>query len=121
MTHMAQYAEREGVRDAEMNRYFRSDYLSFQMVKSVICSTFLYLLIAWLFVLLRFDTFWQDLFGGGFGGGGILLLVGWLILTVVYAGVSYAVYALKYKQMRRRIRAYCDSLNKLEELYERKL
>ncbi len=42
MTHMAQYAEREGTRDAEINQYFRSDYLSFQIVKSVICSTILY-------------------------------------------------------------------------------
>lgn len=121
MTHMAQYAEREGVRDAEINQYFRSDYLSFQIVKSVICSTILYFLIIGFFVMVRFESFWQDLFGEGFGGGGILLLVGWLILTAIYSWAAYVVYSYKYKQMRRRIRAYCDSLEKLEELYERKL
>ena len=121
MTHMAQYAEREGTRDAEINQYFRSDYLSFQIVKSVICSTILYFLIIGFCVVVRFESFWQDLFGGGFGGGGILLLVGWLILTAIYSWAAYVVYSHKYKQMRRRIRAYCDSLEKLEELYERKL
>ena len=42
MTQMASYEENEGKKNMAIGRYFRSDYIAIQVLKSVLCATIAY-------------------------------------------------------------------------------
>ena len=42
MTQMASYEENEGKKNMAFGRYFRSDYLAIQVLKSILCETIAY-------------------------------------------------------------------------------
>lgn len=39
MTEMAIYEKRKGKRDLDIFSYFKSDYISWQIIKSIVCAT----------------------------------------------------------------------------------
>ena len=42
MTQMASYEENEGKKNMAIGRYFRSDYIAIQVLKSILCATIAY-------------------------------------------------------------------------------
>ena len=45
MTRLAAYEQKEGKKNEEIGSYFRGDYISFQILKSVIYGTMAFLLV----------------------------------------------------------------------------
>ena len=50
MTQMASYEENEGKKNMAIGRYFRSDYIAIQVLKSVLCATIAYAVCFALFI-----------------------------------------------------------------------
>ena len=62
MTQMASYEENEGKKNMAIGRYFRSDYIAIQVLKSVLCATIAYAVCFALFIFYDFETFMQDIY-----------------------------------------------------------
>lgn len=62
MTKMASYEENEGKKNMAIGRYFRSDYIAIQVLKSILCATIAYAVCFALFVFYDFETFMQDIY-----------------------------------------------------------
>ena len=62
MTKMAAYEENEGRKYMSIGSYFRSDYMGMQVIRSVICGTLAFLLLAGLYVYYHFETMMQDIY-----------------------------------------------------------
>ena len=62
MTQMASYEENEGKKNMAIGRYFRSDYIAIQVLKSILCATIAYAVCLALFVFYDFETFMQDIY-----------------------------------------------------------
>ena len=60
MTQMASYEENEGKKNMAIGRYFRSDYIAIQVLKSILCATIAYGVCFALFVFYDFENFIQD-------------------------------------------------------------
>ena len=45
MTKMSAFRQREGKKSAAINQYFRSDYVGYQVLKSVISATIVYMIL----------------------------------------------------------------------------
>ena len=62
MTRLAAYEQKEGKKNEEIGSYFRDDYISFQILKSVIYGPMAFLLVVGLIVLYDSELFMSDIY-----------------------------------------------------------
>ena len=118
MTRMEAYAQDEGKQNMQIGNYFRNDYLSLQVLKSVVSITVAYLIGVGLYILYHLESLMQDIYKMDLWAfaGKILMYYG--ICVVVYATVSYLVYAIRYTRARKNLKHYYNHLKKLNSLYD---
>ena len=118
MTKMASYEEHEGKRNLKIVNYFRSDYISLQVLKSVFYATVSFCLILALYIFYDFEVFMQDIYKMDLVGFAKKLLIYYGVMVIVYGGASYFICAYRYSKARKSLRAYYQNLKKLNSLYE---
>ncbi|MBQ9512376.1 MAG: hypothetical protein IJR58_04215 [Lachnospiraceae bacterium] len=119
MTKMSAFRQREGKKSAAINQYFRSDYVGYQVLKSVISATIVYMILIATYVLFHFEELMQNIYNLNLMGMARRLLVYYILLIGVYAIVSYVIYSLRYTKMRGRMKTYYNDLKRLAKLYEK--
>ena len=119
MTRLAAYEQKEGQQNEEIGSYFRDDYISFQLLKSIIYATVAFLLIVGLFVLYDSELFMSDIYKIDILEYAKKLLIYYLGFTGVYVLISYIVYAIRYRKAKKRLRVYFNNLKRLQILYQR--
>ena len=55
MTQLASYEENEGKKNVAIGNYFRSDYIGFQMLKSIISATIAFVIVFGMFIFYDFE------------------------------------------------------------------
>ena len=83
MTQMASYEENEGKKNEKIGNYFRSDYITIQVMKSVVYATVAYAACFALYILYDFETFMQNIYNIDL--------------------IAFAINALKYLTATRRV------------------
>ena len=117
MTRMESYAVNEGRKNMQIGRYFRSDYISLQVLKSVMSVTIVYVLIFALYVLYYLEEFLQEIYKMDLLEFARNVLLYYGITVVVYGLISYLVYAYKYARAKKSLKDYYDHLKRLNALY----
>ena len=118
MTRMASYEENEGKKNVSIGSYFRSDYISLQVLKSVISATIAFVLLCGAAVLYDFEIFMQDIYKEDLLASGKKILIYYIVFVAVYAVISYVVYSYRYNRARKSLRQYYNNLKQLSLLYE---
>jgi hypothetical protein len=117
---MAAFIDREGKKNNAINSYFRSDYVSFNVLKSVISATVVYVIFLGTYVLYNFAEVLSNLYNtDDLLAVGRRLLIYYLLLVGVYSLASYVIYSYRYTKMRKSMKAYYGDLKKLARLYEK--
>ena len=62
MTKLASYEEREGKKYVAIGSYFRSDYLTVQVLKSVLSAALAFVIAFALYIFYDFEVFMQDIY-----------------------------------------------------------
>lgn len=119
MTRLAAYEQKEGKKNEEIGSYFRDDYISFQILKSVISATIAFALIAVLVVLHDSELFMSDIYKIDLMEYAKKLIIYYLGFTGVYVAISYVVYTIRYRKAKRRLKVYFNNLKRLQILYQR--
>jgi len=119
MTRLAAYEQKEGKKNEEIGSYFRGDYISLQILKSVISATTAFLLIVGLFVLYDSELFLSDIYKIDILDYLKKLILYYFIFTGAYVLISYIVYAIRYRKAKRRLKVYFNNLKRLQILYQR--
>lgn len=119
MTRLAAYEQKEGKKNEEIGSYFRGDYISLQILKSVISATIAFVLIVALFVLYDSELFLSDIYKIDILEYVKKLIVYYFAFTGVYVLISYVVYAIKYRKAKKRLKVYFNNLKRLQILYQR--
>lgn len=117
MTKMASYEEHEGKKNMSIGKYFRSDYISIQVLKAVISATIAFAIMLVLFVFYDFEVFMQDIYKMDlltFARNVLLLYAG---TVAVYGGIAYGVCSYRYSKAKKSLRCYYHNLKKLNSLY----
>ena len=119
MTRLASYEAGEGKKNETIGKYFRSDYIGVQVVKSVIGASIAFVLMFGLYLLYDLETlmteiYKMDLFA--FAKNVLLLYAG---MVGGFAVLTYAVYAYRYNRARKSLRNYYNNLRRLHSLYEK--
>lgn len=117
MTKMESYAENDGKTNMKIGNYFRSDYISIQVIKSVISATIAFGIGFILYVLYHLETFMQDIYKMDLIAFAKNVLIYYGVTVVTYGVISYLVYSYRYSKARKSLKNYYNHLKKLNSLY----
>ncbi len=119
MTKLASYETNEGKTYLATGRYFRSDYISLQLLKAWISGTLAFCILAGLSVLYDLEAFMKNFYQTAdmiemIKDIGIV----YLIAVGIYMLIAYVVAAYQYNRSRQSLKIYYGNLKKLSKLYE---
>jgi len=119
MTKLASYETNEGKKYLATGRYFRSDYVSLQLLKAWISGTLAFCILAGLAVLYDLEAFMKHFYQTAdmiefIKDIGIV----YLITVGIYMLIAYVVAAYQYNRSRQSLKTYYGNLKKLSKLYE---
>jgi len=118
MTRMASYEAGEGKKNIKIGDYFRVDYISKQLLKSLVFSTISFVIGLCLYVFYDFEAFMEDIYDMDLVATGKQLLTYYIVFAVVYALITWVVYALRYRKARKNLKTYYGNLKKLSNMYD---
>lgn len=117
MTHMASYENGEGKKNVKIGNYFRSDYISIQILKSVICSTIAFGILFALYIFYDFENFMADLYKIDLITFAKNVLIYYGITVAGYSLLTYIVCTYRYAKAKNSLKCYYHNLKKLGSLY----
>lgn len=118
MTKIASYEQNEGKKNIAIGNYFRSDYMSIQVLKAIGCATIVFALGFALYIFYDFDNFMQDIYKIDLLQFAKNVLVYYGVTVVTYSVIIYIVCAYRYAQAKKSLKSYYHSLKKLSSMYQ---
>ncbi len=118
MTKMASYEEHEGKQNMAIGNYFRSDYISLQIMKTVISATLTFAIVLGIIGFYHFETVMKEIYQVDLLEAGRRLLLAYVIFTGSYTFICYLVYSYRYNRAKKSLKKYYSHLQELSELYE---
>ncbi len=117
MTKMESYEQNEGKKNMQIGNYFRGDYISIQVMKSVIGATLAFVIGFALYILCQLETFLEEVYKMDLIAFAKNVLIYYSVTVVAYGVISYLVYSYRYSKARKSLKNYYDHLKKLNALY----
>ncbi len=117
MTQMASYEENEGKKNAAIGSYFRGDYISLQVIASIISATAAFCILCALYIFYDFEAFMQNIYKIDLLVFGKRILLLYIVFVIIYALISYIVYAYRYHKAKASLKRYYYHLKELSEMY----
>ena len=118
MTRMASYEAGEGKKNMNIGKYFRSDYISMHVLKSIISSTISFAICMALYLFYDFENFMQNIYEMDLIKFAKDIMIVYVIVVVGYAVLTYLIYSNQYKKARKSLKKYYNNLRKLSDLYQ---
>ena len=118
MTKMAAYEENDGKKYMSIGSYFRSDYMGMQVIRSVICGTLAFFLLAGLYVYYHFETMMQDIYKMDLLLLGRRVLFYYIVFIAAYSVITYVIYSFRYSRAKRSLKHYYYHLKQLAAIYD---
>ena len=119
MTKLASYEAGEGKRNEAIGKYFRSDYIGVQVIKSIISATIAFLIGFALYVLYDFETFMLDIYKMDLFVFAKNILMTYGAVVAGFAVLTYIIYTYRYNKAKKSLKNYYGNLKKLASLYEK--
>lgn len=118
MNEIATFEKRGGKTIFSVNRYFRGDYISSRMLRSLFAYTVSYLLCAMIWVLYNMEQFLSMISLDILIGYGKKAALFYLAGLVLYQIVTVLVCRRRYEYAKRGMKVYVAKLKRLEKRYE---
>lgn len=118
MTGIGMFEKKEGRRIFPVYRYFRSDYIGKNMLRSFLGFTLCWGLGTALVVLYKAEDFLSSLDLDKIAGYAKMYIGGYLAGLAVYLLITYWVYWKRYEYASRGMKVYVAKLKRLEKRYE---
>ncbi|WFR58186.1 hypothetical protein QA584_03725 [Anaerocolumna sp. AGMB13025] len=118
MTKLALFEQRDGKEDIRMGKYYKTDYVRLQLLKTIVSVTIGYLLILMLIGMYKAEYIISNLVTFNFIRIGQYILGFYIMLMTVFIAGSIIGYSLKYDKSRKNLSKYYKSLKKLSSFYQ---
>lgn len=118
MVQLAMYENKDSADEFKASSFYKKDYISFNMLWSIIWMTIAYIIVAILFVLAKLDYILEVM--------SMQLLITWtgyaigayLLLVILYISLSRRFYRKKHAKAYHRVNRFKEGLEMLEEMYQ---
>lgn len=117
MTKLAVYESKEGKEDISLSKYYKTDYVRYQTIKSIISVTFGYALILVLVFMYKSEEIIKKAVTLDYKTIGIYILCFYIIIVAVYGLASIVGYSIKYDASRKKLGRYFKLLKRLNKIY----
>ena len=117
MTRMAAYEKEEHKKNKKIVSFFRSDYISMQMLRSIVATTIAFAIMFGLYVLYDFEVFMKEIYRMDmfeFAKSVIVIYVIFLVITLV---ITYVVSLYRFNKALQSTKLYYANLKKLSKIY----
>ena len=118
MTKMASYEANEGKRNVSIGSYFRTDYIGWQVLKSIISASIAFVVVFGMYIFYNFEMFMTDIYKMDLLEFARHILSLYLWTIGIYAVVSYIVYTVRYTRAVKSLKVYQMNLRKLSDMYK---
>lgn len=117
MTKLAVYESKEGKEDISLSKYYKTDYVRYQTIKSIISVTVGYALILVLIFMYKSEEIIKNAVTLDYKTVGIYILCFYIIIVAVYGLASVVGYSIKYDASRKKLGRYFKLLKRLNKIY----
>ncbi len=118
MTKLALYESKTGKEDISLSKYYKTDYVRYEIIKSLICSTLGYALILVLIVLYKSEYLIGHAVTLNYKFVGTNALGIYIIIIAVYGLGTAVLSSIKYDKSRKKLGRYYKLLKRLNRLYK---
>ena len=119
MTSMAAFEKHEGKKNLNIINYYRSDYIGFQVLKSVIAATLCFIFVGAVYLFYNFEELMANIYIMDLMELGKNILIIYCVFIAVYAIITYVVSMYRYAVSKRRLKTYYGNLRVLENMSNR--
>lgn len=117
MTKLAIYEEKEGKEDIRLSKYYKTDYVRLNVLKTVMSATFGYLLLLIIIAVYRSEYLIQNAVELNYKSI-FRTILGYYLITLTVMLVSAIIgYSIKYDRSRKQLSQYFRLLKRLRMLY----
>ncbi|MFV0342357.1 MAG: hypothetical protein ACK5JH_05605 [Anaerocolumna sp.] len=117
MTKLAVYEDAKGKDDLKMAKYYKTDYVRLQVLKTSVNVTIGYVLILFLIAMYKADYLITKIVTLDFVRIGQYILGFYIIIMAIYITSTIIWYNFKYKKTRKNLSKYNKLLKKLINFY----
>ncbi len=117
MTKLALYETKEGKEDIRLSKYYKTDYVRYQVLKSIVCATFGYALILLLIFIYKSENIIKDAVTLNYKMIGTYILGIYIIIIAIYGFGALVGYSIKYDLSRKKLSRYYKLLKRLNKIY----
>ena len=117
MTRMAAYEKEEHKKNKTIVSFFRSDYISMQMLKSVIFTTIAFLIMFGLYILYDFELFMKEIYRMDMLEFAKSVIIIYGIFLGIVLVITYVVALYQYNRAWQSTKLYYANLKKLSRIY----
>lgn len=118
MTKLALYEQNEGKKALKTTKFFRNDYISKNVINSILSGIFSYLLLLLVWVLFRVEYYTEKITELNVVLMIIIAAVLFVVFMIFYLVLSYYVFSTRYKSYRKGLSEYNEDLKNLHRMYK---
>ena len=118
MTRLAMYEKREGKEDIRLSKYYKTDYVRLNILKTVVSVTVGYLLVLLMIGIYHMEYLISEAVNLNYKDMGLKILGGYLAILTVYISSSLVGYTIYYIRSRKKLSKYFKMLKKLSRMYQ---
>lgn len=118
MTKAAAFEAGEGKKALAMNKYFRGDYISINLIASWISFTIAFAICAAAWAFYHMEELMENINTMDLPALGKRFVFLYLGLLAVYQLIHYVIYHIRYQKNRRRLAAYQQILKQISHIYQ---
>lgn len=119
MTKLAIYESTKGKKQLNISKYYKRDYVRYNMFKTAVAATVAFILLLAIYVMLHMEELLLALNDMDILQEAEKLGIFYLVYLVVYMLIARLVYAKKYENIKPNVIQYNHNLKKLKEMYEK--
>jgi len=110
-------AEKNEEEDLKLYKYYKADYIRYNLIRTVLNVTLAYILLVFLILLYKIEDLIARLADFEFAGIGKSILKGYILVLIVYLVIGFVYYANKYNKSKKNIVRYYKKLRQLSMFY----
>lgn len=119
MTKLAVYEQKEGREDIKLSRYYKTDFIRFQILKSIVCVTISYVIVLGVLAFYNMEYLITNAVSMNYGALITYIVAIYVLLLAIYILGSILLYSIRFDQSRKRLGRYFHNLKTLRQMYEK--
>ncbi|MEE3420460.1 MAG: hypothetical protein VZR02_05090 [Lachnospiraceae bacterium] len=119
MVPLAMYETKEDKKALRICKYYKSDYIAVQLLKTFFLTTIAYLLVLGLVAAGNIDWLLDNIDSFDPMKLGSILLILYIVVLAIYMIITFVISKRRYEAAKKSVRAYEIQLRRLEKMMKR--